>query len=475
MEKTDKLVKLIESLSNQIITCSHILDEDVFINGTNKRKNTATLTYDNRGYKRNKGNLLGADMVKTTKMNNASGSDTYEVKLKNGLTSYNITDINGTEVMHYFKKKFQHEKVQIKMGDTSYDLEMVDSEFKQFMTDFLNKVNAVVQYHTNKLQKENKDITFEKICLYPVPSSSNFNTEMVKRIAGKHTINNLPCTIVNSSLLVKDTSKLTKDENFIQKNQEYYNSQRSNDRIGTHLDAIENNLSKLLNLPKIQEAINVANEYTNVENRKIKGKLLILWQNIKTAEKEGRLTQRSIDKLDEMFTKYQLAAGKIIEASRWLDILTNVERSQQIGKVAKAIKYSKGPSIAKRKEEIKAFLKKYKKGKNLPKTLYDVCMWQPVNFQIKNLGNDVRMALKNYFAPNKDQNLIKQELDKTYNSVVVIFDDNISGGATLSDICSQLQKLGIQYIIPITFGKMRESYNVGHLRLNAPTNGFNYN
>ena len=54
MEKTDKLVKLIETLSNQIITCDHILDEDVFINGTNKRKNTATLTYDNRGYKRNK-------------------------------------------------------------------------------------------------------------------------------------------------------------------------------------------------------------------------------------------------------------------------------------------------------------------------------------------------------------------------------------------------------------------------------------
>ena len=107
--------------------------------------------------------------------------------------------------------------------------------------------------------------------------------------------------------------------------------------------------------------------------------------------------------------------------------------------------------------------------------IYDVCRWQPVNFQIKKLGNDIRMALKNYFSPNKDENLVKQEVEKTSGGVVVVFDDNVSGGATLSDICMQLQNLGMKYIIPITFGKMRTSYNQGvGIIINKPDNDFNY-
>ena len=37
----------------------------------------------------------------------------------------------------------------------------------------------------------------------------------------------------------------------------------------------------------------------------------------------------------------------------------------------------------------------------------------------------------------------------------------ISGGATLSDICMQAKQLGIEYIIPITFGEMQMKYNLG--------------
>ena len=78
MQTVEKLVSIIEILSQQIITCEQILNEDVFINGVNNRKNTAHLTYDNKGFKRNRGNLVSNDMVKTSKMNNNDGSDTYE-------------------------------------------------------------------------------------------------------------------------------------------------------------------------------------------------------------------------------------------------------------------------------------------------------------------------------------------------------------------------------------------------------------
>lgn len=90
------------------------------------------------------------------------------------------------------------------------------------------------------------------------------------------------------------------------------------------------------------------------------------------------------------------------------------------------------------------------------------------------MGNDVRMALTNYFRPNENAEMVKQEVNKAEKSIVVVFDDNISGGATLSDICTQIQKLGLKYIIPITFGQMRESYNVGTLVINKPEKGFNF-
>ena len=92
---------------------------------------------------------------------------------------------------------------------------------------------------------------------------------------------------------------------------------------------------------------------------------------------------------------------------------------------------------------------------------------------MKSLTNDIRLGLKNYFS--KDEEIIEQELQKIKNTVFVIFDDNVSGGATLSDICLHAKSLGIEYIIPITFGKMRESYNKAMgVTITKPENEFDY-
>ena len=474
-----KTVKISES------AYQYYINEDVFINGisNNKNKNIANLTYkrnNNGSIARNRGNMTSLDMLKTNLMDNNSGQTTYEVKLKGGITSYNITDINGTEVMHYFKRKFSHEEARIKLGDTEYDLEMQDSEFRNFMVQFLNKVNAVVEYRARQFMENNKGLTFSNIYIYPVPSSSNFNIEMVKRIVkNNHTIDNLPVSAISSSILKKDTSNLEKDTDFIDKNRDYYNSERwqTGGNGGSHMQAVDNDLNRLSRLESVKAEIDKANEFTKIENRKQTGSLLsqlnYVSARLNNPEKYGAPTLKSIKKLYDLYIGYQEAVKNITIAGEYYDTIAHKYHKPHLKKVAEAIKYSKGPSIEGRTQRILQILKEYNMTNGLPVKPYDICMWQPANFQIKKLGNDSRMALKNYFSINNDSS--EAELKNTDNSIVVIFDDNISGGATLSDICYQLQKIGVKYMIPITFGKMKTSYSQGIGQvINKPENGFNY-
>ena len=474
-----KTVKISES------AYQYYINEDVFINGisNNKNKNIANLTYkrnNNGSIARNRGNMTSRDMLKTNLMDNNSGQTTYEVKLKGGFTSYNITDINGTEVMHYFKRKFSNEETRIKLGDTEYDLEMQDSEFRNFMVQFLNKVNAVVEYRARQFMENNKGLTFSNIYIYPVPSSSNFNIEMVKRIVkNNHTIDNLPVSAISSSILKKDTSNLEKDTDFIDKNRGYYNSERwqTGGNGGTHMQAVDNDLNRLSRLESVKAEIDKANEFTKIENRKQTGSLLsqlnYVSARLNNPEKYGAPTLKSIKKLYDLYIGYQEAVKNITIAGEYYDTIAHKYHKPHLKKVAEAIKYSKGPSIEGRTQRILQILKEYNMTNGLPVKPYDICMWQPANFQIKKLGNDSRMALKNYFSINNDSS--EAELKNTDNSIVVIFDDNISGGAALSDICYQLQKIGVKYMIPITFGKMRTSYSQGIGQvINKPENGFNY-
>ena len=75
---------------------------------------------------------------------------------------------------------------------------------------------------------------------------------------------------------------------------------------------------------------------------------------------------------------------------------------------------------------------------------------------------------------NENQEIVKQEIEKANNTIFIIFDDNISGGATLGDICYQCEKLGIKNVVPITFGQMEESNTIGSIPLSIPENGYNY-
>lgn len=468
------IIKITEEQCRLLSEGSAQLFEDVFINNlkTSRGKNVANLTYAKNSNGYNKGNKSSFDMLKTGRMDNGNGNNTYEVPLKGGLISFNITDINGTEVMHYFKRAFEHEQTVIKINGEGYNLEMENSEFGSFMETFLNKVSSVVNYQINVFKQQDKNLSFNGIYIYPVPSSSNFNDEMTKRIIqNSHTIDGLPVSQLNTSILKKNPINLQKDDEFIEKNKDYYNSERFG--VGpkgvTHIQDVDNTINRLTKSDGINQAIANANEIVD--------RLIRKYYQLNNQIKKNMVSQKTLNGLSEIFTEYQDSVRGIVRAGNWFDVISQRTHNPQLASIAKAIKYSKGPSVEKRTNEIYDILKSNGLIKGVYRNkVFDICYWEPVDFQIKLLGNDTRMALKNYFAPNNDDNLVKQEIEKTQGNVVVVFDDNVSGGSTLSDICMNLKNLGVEYIIPITFGRMRASYNQGmNITINKPENGFNMN
>ena len=452
-----KKIKISESAYRRIF-------EDVYMTNADTKKKKVQLKYDKSSTKKyNKGNLSSFDMLKTDKMD-SNNNDTYEVPLKGGIMSYNITSINGTDVMHYFKRHFDRQKTYTMYNQEEYELEMQDSEFKNFMMQFTNKVNNVVNYQLKNMNGEDE---IDGISIYPVPSSSNFNLAMAQRMSFGN-LGGFSPSVVNQSILKKDLSSLQKDDEFIEKNSEYYKSRYSSNYPEdiTHMDAIDRDYNRFTTLSNAQKNIEKANEYSEALIKKY-------------------YTRKEVNapsfyaKLNELYLKYIESVKKIFEAASYFDTIAKTSRKIQPSKIAKALKYSKGPSIEKRSGEIYSLLKKEGYLQGMPKPnennpYSQVCRWELVNFQIKNLGNDVRMALKNYFSRNNDDDLIKSEVDSKKNNLIIVFDDNISGGATLSDICMQLKNLGFKYILPITFGQMRESWNTGRMVQITKPQKFNY-
>lgn len=435
------------------------LFEDVFMTNADSDKKKVQLKYSKNGGKYNKGNESSLDMIKTDKMDK-NDHDTYEIPLKGGIMSYNITSINGTEVMHYFKRIFDKQKTYAKLskyGNEEYELEMADSEFKEFMEQFVNKISKVVDYKINEFNSQGSQI--DGVAIYPVPSSSKFNSEMAKRMQF-----NLVCgfspKLIEQSLLKKDLSHLEKDNEFINKNLQYYQDRYSNQmpKDITHLNYIDREYNRFSAISNAQNNIYEAN--------KLAKQLIQKYYSRKETN-----TPKFYEKLNILFLSYINAVNNIMKTANYFDTVSKKNSSVHLAKIAKAIKYSKGPSIEERTNEIYDMLKSQGYLKALPRNkVTQVCYWEPVDFQIKHLSNDVRMALKNYFQPNTDRTVVDNELNDLENHMFLIFDDNISGGATLSDICYQLKNLGIKYIVPITFGKMRESWNSRTIVVNKPKN-----
>lgn len=453
------------------------LNEAVYAdkNKLNQKKKTIGLTY-NSNTRNIQGSALKQDNLKTDKMDTNNG-DTYEVPLKGGIMSYNITDINGVQIMHYFKKTWakKNEKVNVDIDDngvkSKYQLTMDRTDEDRFINKFKEKVGYVVNDWINKHGLNKEELT--GISIYPVPSSSNFNNKFVKEVLKYMNIAGLGVQVINDSLLKKDLSNLTKDEEFIEKNKEFYDGNFSDSapELGTVKQRLNTRINRYQALNSLRDKID---------------KINVLADQIISANNQNKQKsygQRGIASLVERYKEYY----DLVQECLAIKYFSDVENDKKgINNSITPIKYSKGPSIETRKNEIWTIVKPFLRGKisNVTNNRYgaiDICYWSLKGFEIKKLANSVRLGLKNYYSPNysgeaKNGDIFdfQAELDKIKNTVFLIFDDNISGGATLSDICYQCKQLGIENIIPITFGKMRQSNNMGVIKLNTPQNDYNF-
>lgn len=71
------------------------------------------------------------------------------------------------------------------------------------------------------------------------------------------------------------------------------------------------------------------------------------------------------------------------------------------------------------------------------------------DFQMKSLDDKYRRAIEGLFEINPQYYNLQYKFKGKH---IVIFDDNISSGATLDDVCLALKKLGVASITPITLG-----------------------
>lgn len=444
-----------------------ILAENVFIDAdkVNRKQKTVGLTYT-RG--RSKNPVTYWDRLKTDKMDEDS-ANTYEVMLKGGFVSYNITDIMGTEVMHYFKRLWDNKstKINVRVDGRSekeeYELKMLKDEETEFLNRFKKKIEIVVSRWCDVHKVSSKH--FSGISIYPVPSSSRFNEKMAELLSTMN-VYGLPVQVVNQGLMAKDLKNLEKDTDFIEKNKEYFNKPLfKNDVNGTY-GTIQQNIDTSLSKYKAMEQADI---FIDAINRKA-GQMLTKLSYIKTKgvnEKEAVKLARD----------YKVYYDLIMECYTltYQDEVLNQTRGFNRSSLINLIKYSKGPSIISRSENIWSIVEPYLKvqkchvtGKNY--TPLEIGKWSRPSFEIKHLGNSVRMGMRNFYRPNdSNPEMLQKELKRIHGTVFLIFDDNISGGATLSDICYQCKKLGIENIVPITFGVMNEKWTMGRQPLTIPS------
>ena len=457
-ENVIKITK--DDILEMVTSVVNILREDAFINNLDKRNKKANITYKKGkpGWHERK---YSGDYLNTDKMEQLN-SDTYAVKLKCGLTSYNITDINGTQVMKYFKHYFdRNENTEIKdpSSKETFKLDMETREFDEFRRDFFAKVDAVIQHCINNFEGE----YFNQVTIYPVPSSSNFNTKMAKEMEKLSFTGVKHGTVVlKEDLFWKDYKNIQRDEDFIDKNKNYYDSQLYDKK---NSDETHNN--SVTTAKNRYEQMALVFSYIKKINMLVKDivKTITVDRSINKTGQTGKeysdsLGRRILPMYITLSSLYDELEGPL-ERLYFEDDYTKKQHKILSKNLIKKLEYGKPAVNALNTEIAYNLVKPYLYGKkNSMGNPIDKVNIRPLSdniFSIKSITNDIRMGLKGFFSINRD--IAEKDLDPVKNTIFVIFDDNVSGGATLSDICSQLMQYGVKFIIPITFGRMRESYN----------------
>lgn len=443
------------------------LDEIVYVNNADSSTKKANVTYE-KGKNRPKGdslNFVPNDSLKTDKMDQ-NDSGTYEVTLKNGFKSYNITSINGENIMHCLKYRYDKKnKAKAKIGGSEFELSMDDKSYKDFMSQFLNKMKIIIEDFLSKRKNGNEGI--EKICLYPVKSTSNFNIEIANEIAS--TIGNGKITVLNDNILTKDTNGIELDNDFIGLNKAHYNgTYYAHPGVGgtddsTVMQQVQTYYNKCMAVKNDESGENVVGNYIDKAN----AMSMSILQRVKNfLEKNIKL---DVNALANNIKSYRMVVNNKPE----LYYVSAIDNKVHRIRVDKIIVPDK--NLEDEFEAVSNFI-----AKNYPNLtggkLISFHKFVRKPYEIKSIANNIRMAFTGYYRPTKEPNLINREKKKIANSLLIIFDDNISGGATLSDVCGVFNKKPFmvpkENIIPITLGKMSEKWALQSIPLSKPKNYF---
>lgn len=351
---------------------------------------------------------------------------------------------------------------------SSYELEMDDDEMNRFFNRFKTKISYVIKDWMTKHKVD--EYKFSGISIMPVDSSSNFNKKFVNEILSDIVIDNFEIVPISPELIKKDLVNLERDEEFIEKNKEFYNSEFivNKPERGT----VKQNLDRQINRANLINDINK----NIIEINNIAKILLTFINNSKNLE---TLSNTKVRNLVRHYKRYV----DLIRESKKMTFSDEITQDEHtVNKILTPLKGSKPASIKNRSKFLWNMVKPYLEGAtSVDGKEYkeeDLCFWELNKFEIKKLKNSERLGLRNIYNVNMDPEkakMVEEELAKIKGTILIVFDDNISGGATLSDVCYQLKKLGIEYILPITFGKMGESNKMRGLVANTPKNGYNFN
>ena len=181
-----------------------------------------------------------------------------------------------------------------------------------------------------------------------------------------------------------------------------------------------------------------------------------VYVNISVAKDLG-LTDDEIHRLQKDIENWQ-ADADVYELRVRIDEL-NDSIAYAVGKRGRPTRdVADKKALIRNLEEQIALLRKGRRGRDKTKG-YD---GRAKNFEIKSIEDRRRRSLEGLFEINPKLKGIQQDLKGKH---VVVFDDNISSGATLDDICLELQKYGVASILPITLAIIPKTAYGQHERL----------
>ena len=193
--------------------------------------------------------------------------------------------------------------------------------------------------------------------------------------------------------------------------------------------------------------------YPNSEGIKLQPELLVknvrnIYVNVDAARQVG-LNDEQIYALQSKVNKWKKdedirdVRKKIGELTKEVENML-VQRGNKRGRLPSTIT-QKQQQIDLYNQDIKN-LRKGQKGKD---PTIDKETGQVKNWQIKSIDDKERRSIEGIFELNPIYKNIQYKLQSKH---IIIFDDNLSSGATLDDVCLALQSLGVASIMPFTLG-----------------------